>query len=512
MAVAFSFLADMRAGAGAKLLYWLLAALHLWPIWGSAWFVTVDGPCHLANARILLDLVRGDEFTGRFFALHTWPEPYWTGPVIMAAVMSVAPAWVAEKAVFSLAVIAVAWSYRRLAVSLAPERPWLSFLAMPFLLHYAMAMGFINFSLSLPLLLMALHHAWHQPFFSARGYPTRMALILTLLFFTHLTSFMAAGACVALILLLRDRGEGGSGLSGLRIAVLAAVPGICLSLAYWLMHPTARGGATWVPLDDRLAWLVNGRAYNALGVDGEFYASAMTAAPVAFLGAWLLIVSWKKDWAVRTWLLLAACALVAFLVLPDVAAGGSSASPRALLFFMLLVSLAITASGAHGTLALVTVTIVIAGDIWHTTLQARTARALSSEATALLEVAAPIGDAAVVLPLNYSGNWVHSNLSSYIAATRNATVLDNFVALAPFSPVQWRPESLPLGIGDFATSNAPCVRVREYERLTGVPITHVFFWKSPAESPDSCTTSTLEQVSAWHRAAESGDALLFVQP
>ena len=65
----------------------------------------------------------------------------------------------------------------------------------------------------------------------------------------HLTSFMAAGACVALILLLRDRGEGGSGLSGLRIAVLAAVPGICLSLAYWLMHPTARGGATWVPLD-----------------------------------------------------------------------------------------------------------------------------------------------------------------------------------------------------------------------------------------------------------------------
>jgi hypothetical protein len=512
MAGAFSFLADMRAGAGFKLLYWLLAALHLWPIWESAWFVTVDGPCHLANARILLDLVRGDEFTSRFFALHAWPEPYWTGPLIMAAVMSVAPAWVAEKAVFSLAVIAVAWSYRRLAVSLAPERPWLSLLGMPFLLHYAAAMGFINFCLSLPLLLMALHCAWHQPQASMRPYPVRLGLILTVLFFTHLTSFMVAGACIALMLLLRDRGEGRSGLLGLRIAALAAVPGVCLTLAYLLLHPTARGGATWVPLGDRLAWLVNGRAYNALGVDGEFYASALTAAPVALLGAWVLIIGWKKGRTVRTWLLLAACALAAFLVLPDVAAGGSSASPRALLFFMLLLSLAITASEADRALAIVAVAVVMAGDIWHTALQARTARVLAHEAGALLEAAVPIGDAAVVLPLNYSGNWVHSNLSSYIAATRNATVLDNFVALAPFSPVQWRPESLPHGIGDFATSNAPCVTVEEYERLTGVPITHVLFWKSPAESPDSCTTSTLEQVSAWQRAAESSDALLFVAP
>ncbi|MFZ1694346.1 MAG: hypothetical protein WAT74_14210 [Flavobacteriales bacterium] len=500
----------MRSMAGSRVLYWALAFFHLWPIWGSTWFVTIDGPCHLANARILLDLFRGDGFNGQFFALHAWPEPYWTGPMIMAATMAVVPAWLAEKLVFSLAILGLAWSYRRLAVALAPQRPWLSLLAMPFLLHYAVAMGFISFCLSLPLMLMALHRAWEQPLDGSGR--MRLALILTVLYFTHLTTFMVAAACVAVLLLFRDRMAGRSGWLGLRTALLAALPGALLTLVYVLLHPTARVSATWVPLADRLAWLLNGRSYNALGVEGEWLASALSAAPVTLLGAALLVIGWRKGPQARVWLILAVCGLLGFLVLPDVAAGGSSASPRALLFFMLLLSLAIAATDALRMPAIAVVIVVVGSDAWHTSLQASTARSLSQEAETMLAAAEPIGDGAVVLPLNYSGNWVHSNLSSYIAATRKAAVLDNFIATAPFSPVQWRQEMLPYAIGNFAISNTPCVEVRRYEQTTGVAVTHVFFWKAPAETADSCLLSTRAQLVEWVRESGSGDAELYRSP
>ncbi|HRD53109.1 MAG TPA: hypothetical protein PKY96_10740 [Flavobacteriales bacterium] len=337
----------------------------------------------------------------------------------------------------------------------------------------------------------------------------RLALILTVLYFTHLTTFLVASACVAVLLLFRDRTAGRSGWLGLRAALLAALPGALLTLAYVLLHPTARGDATWVPLADRLAWLLNGRSYNALGVEGEWLASALSAAPVTLLGAVMLVIGWRKGSQARVWLILAACVLLGFLVLPDVAAGGSSASPRALLFFMLLLSLAIAATDALRMPAIAAVIIVVAGDAWHTSLQARTARSLSQEAETMLAAAEPIGNGAVVLPLNYSGNWVHSNLSSYIAATRKAVVLDNFIATAPFSPVQWRQEMLPYAIGNFATSNTPCVEIEQYEKTNGVAVTHVLFWKAPAETADSCLLSTRAQLEHWVRESSSSDGELF---
>jgi hypothetical protein len=483
----------MRSLAGSWGFFWALALFHLWPIWSGAWFVTIDGPCHLSNARILLDLLRGDAFTEQFFALHRSPEPYWTGPLVMAGLMALAPAWLAEKLVFSLAVIGTAWSFRRLCLAITPDRPWLPLLAMPLLLHYAIAMGFISFCLSLPLLLLALHAAWERGAHARAGFPWKLLLLLTLLYFTHLTSFLMAAACSGSIMFwngLRNR----AWLREVAHAALAAVPGALLSAWYLFGNPSAQGAAAWVPIGDRLQWLLNGRAYNALGVEGESFASALSAAPVVLLCAWLMFTGWRTERNKRIWLLLMVGAFVVFLLLPDVAAGGSSASPRALLYFMLLGSLAMVACPAPRLAVASATSVLLLGDAWHTVLQARTAQSLSLEAEELITGAAAIGEHAVVLPLNYSGNWVHSNLSNYVAATRRATVLDNFVATAPFSPVQWRPEMQPFAVGDFSTCNAPCVEVDRYEALTAVPISHVLLWRAPMQSPDSCLLSTLEQV------------------
>ena len=117
-------------------LFWAMAAFHLWPVFTSTWFVTLDGPCHVYNARVILDLV-----------LNPFPEPNWLGHAIMASLMTVAPAHVAEKIIFMLIIGGTAWAFRRLTLTLSPHRPWLSWLVMPFLLTYTLRMGFINFCL-----------------------------------------------------------------------------------------------------------------------------------------------------------------------------------------------------------------------------------------------------------------------------------------------------------------------------------------------------------------------------
>ncbi|MBL7957880.1 MAG: hypothetical protein JNM49_07960, partial [Flavobacteriales bacterium] len=142
----------------------------------------------------------------------------------------------------------------------------------------------------------------------------------------------------------------------------------------------------------------------------------------------------------------------------------------------------------------------------------RAERGLQADADDLLTLAPHLDQHSVLLPLNYSDNWLHSNLSNLLGARSGAVILDHFVAQAPFAPVQWRPERLPYAaIGDFDRSSNPCVSVNGY-RDEHVPlVTHVLTYRMPKESADSCAIDVQRQLEReFVRVAEtSGGALLF---
>ena len=123
-------------------------------------------------------------------------------------------------------------------------------------------------------------------------------------------------------------------------------------------------------------------------------------------------------------------------------------------------------------------------------------------------------DGSVLLPLNYSGNWMHSNISSYLGTGKvRVVVLDHFTALAPFNPEQWNEAMKPYGpIGNFASSNQPCIHIAGYADSTGVAVDEVLTWKMDAAVLDSCLSDVQAQLEADYIPSASsphGDAELF---
>jgi len=500
-------------------LYWCVVALHLVPVLSSKWFVTLDGPCHLYNARIIADLLRGSTSAATFFHINPFPEPNWLGHAIMAFTMFFAPAWIAEKLVFTLAIIGLAWSFRAFIRTIAPERVWMSWLVMPFLLSYTLRMGFINFSLSLPLLFVALG-SWNV----LRGDPRsrnrwRLAAAMLLLYFAHLSTFLLCTGTLALWAVRESVAPSNLRRAASSLKQLIACTAMPLSLVVWyhFAHPAGPAAPKFLPKGELLQWIFDGRAWNTLVYAQELRFTRTMAVVMLAMFVVAVIVAlrdhrWRKPDALLIWAGVALILFTAYFLLPDEMAGGKIASPRLLLFAMMFIAIVIAFSRLHRVVAVCGIVIIVVADGAHTLQQTRTAESLGQEADELVSIASSVPEGAVLLPLNYGDNQMHSNMSNYIGAMRHAIVLDNFAAYAAHDPILWNRRMGITHIGNFATSNRPCVRINAYVPSAGIRAGQVLTWKMNDTMDDSCANDLRAQLAAhYHLVATSphGDARLY---
>ncbi len=95
-------------------LFYLLLAANLIPLWSVHYFVTGDGPCHLYNAKVLLDFYHGGElkdFYNPWMFVNTHFEPNWFGHAFMELLLGWgAPAYLAEKFLQLFTCCLLAWA------------------------------------------------------------------------------------------------------------------------------------------------------------------------------------------------------------------------------------------------------------------------------------------------------------------------------------------------------------------------------------------------------------------
>jgi hypothetical protein len=471
------------------------------------------------NARLILDLIQGHGRVAEFLRFNPFPEPNWLGHAIMAAVMTVAPARFAEKVVFTLIIAGMGWSFRQLALRLQPGRPWAAWLVMPFLLHFPLRLGFINFSLGLPLLLLALER-WEVVLQKGRTKELlQTAVILLALYFAHITCCVTA--LVAMVvrtgsLHWTTAEERPQRNAWVLVAWVAIIP-VALSVAFVASHRSGEAGGASLSLPERLQWVLEGRIWNTLVHAEEHPFALAIAVALVSLGLWSLArLRPGHGWTlVRSWSF-ALCALgmlTAFLVLPDKLASGGVLSPRLLIFAMLLLAVFVVSLGAWRPAAYGLLGVLVLADLAHLPQQSRTARGLSDEASELLSIASALDPKAVVLPLNYGDNWMHSNISEYVGAVSGCVMLDNIGAASPHFPLMWRAERSPYdAIGSYSTSNRPCVRMNDYRDARGPLVDHVLTWKLNEAMDDSCTRDVRSQLAARFTlvaASPHGDARLY---
>ena len=84
-------------------IFYLLLLAAVAPVWSGRFFVTGDGPCHVYNARILLDYFLGRHFGfyDPFYSLNTNFEPNWFGHLWLAFFQAFFAPETAEKGLIS---------------------------------------------------------------------------------------------------------------------------------------------------------------------------------------------------------------------------------------------------------------------------------------------------------------------------------------------------------------------------------------------------------------------------
>src|SRR4051812_11197543 len=116
----------LRMRHGEPVVFWLLAFLHLIPVWGYRYLPTQDGPSHLYNARVLNELLWGNPRYEAYYEVRAEPIPNWTSHIALAALYSIAPPLVAEKILVSIYMLGFAATLRYFLGAFGPRTQPLS--------------------------------------------------------------------------------------------------------------------------------------------------------------------------------------------------------------------------------------------------------------------------------------------------------------------------------------------------------------------------------------------------
>ncbi len=217
--------------------------LLLLPLWTVHRVPSTDGPCHLYNAWVMHHLHDpAYPAIGSHFRLALAPVPNWLSPVLLYLLLSVVPPLLAEKLLFSFYVVlfgAIAWWFAGL---LDPTRRVHAFLALPFTYNFMVRLGFLNFMLSVPLMLLAVGAWWRGREAPGARFALRLNLLLVLCYFAHLVGLVVALVAIGLLWLASfDSARWRRWL----LHPLLLLPQVPLPLWFLTTHPSAPAANRW---------------------------------------------------------------------------------------------------------------------------------------------------------------------------------------------------------------------------------------------------------------------------
>lgn len=236
-----------------------VVVLQLLPLLLLRHVPTVDGPAHLAGARVLADLLTGPGAAvyRHYYTVDLFPSPNLLAGLVLAGLVRLTTPTAAEKLLIGGYVVLFPLGLRYALVGVSRSARWLAFLAFPLTFGYLFWYGFYGYCYGVALALFTIgfalrrRRAWRVH--SALG----LAVLLLLTYAAHLVPFALALLFLAALAVgdtLAARRGGDAGWRATLLApAVAALPAVALTAAF-----LARGGAHAEPRRTPLGALVGG--------------------------------------------------------------------------------------------------------------------------------------------------------------------------------------------------------------------------------------------------------------
>lgn len=498
---------------------WLFAAmliLHALPMFFMKIFVNHDGTAHLCNSNLIAQMLfNPDSLASQFFEFNPMLLPNWTGHVLLMLLNFVLPAWVAEKALIVIYIVAFPLAYRYLVKAINPRAVWASYLAFPFVYTLLIYLGFYNFLLSIPLMLLALGF-WYKNRNDLK--PLQLVLlgfILIALYFSHLLNFLILlGVCGANLLVDAIQTKDiKSAASRLLKLLLAASPALVFA-AIFILKGVEEGEVKYMPLNELFDLLY--RVSPMTSVTNEYeevYTRIVFMGFVALISAKLTLMFPEREdrSSAFRWGFVALLMLSLFFIFPnEVSTGGYVSYRLSLLFFIFLGFFVAAAPQARTSIFIIVVLISIA-NLHRLNYYYVESEKISDGANEIVLCEPYIEDGSTVLPLNYTTNWLFGNALLYVGAERNIVVLENYEADNIHFPLIWKKGRQPNDVlGNYHWSKTPWIDIPRYEEQTGLGVDYILRYSYRDEVNDS-TTLVVNDYIAQHfeLVHKQGSAELF---
>lgn len=499
----------------------ILILLHLIPVFGVNYFVTHDGPAHLYNAVLLKEFVLDKEFcSNSIFELTPFPVPNYLGHAIMAGFSFVFSPSMSEKLMLAVYVIVFALSFRKLVLWFNPGNPLLAWLVFPFIHSFLLYMGFYNFCLGTALLLLSV---W---FFMSRrdnpGFKNSVILFLLTagLYFSHLFCFLFFVFFIIIHyvyerVLKEKRSDPIAYLRSLGGFSIALIPGLFLSVLFIVTESqTGIFQGKRKKFMALLEWIAEGRPFITLK-DTEYVYTWLFGLGIGVLLLQTLAYRLKKDknWlAADLFLFGALISLVSCFIFPDEAATGGFVSVRWILFFFIFLALWIACQSQKFVYQAVLVVLFTGLSCYRVYYHYKEEVKLSGAVEEYVAVKDHVHRKEILLPLNYSENWMHSNISNYLGAETGVQVLDNYEGNKPHFPLRFREGKDPYrNLGNFAGKIPPQPDFRKYLESGNPLMQEIVRWRYKGQN-DSCSLfvdSLLKRYYNRVAVSPKGDLELF---
>lgn len=438
-------MANISQARVEKTAFFVLLFLYCIPLLLSKTFVTVDGPAHLHNARLLLELIKGNETLAENYILNPSLNPNLIGHGFLAALMLVLPAWLAEKSLLLSYVIPLPLAFRFFYRSTNFKNQFALYLIFPLTYSYLFYFGFYNFNFGLILFFFLLGY-WNRITTITSAQLGFLTVISTLLFFSHLYVFGIFGLCWGLYFivspLITNRSFSFDKLGKFLISVS---PGLLLMVFYFASNDMGSEQLDFIASNNIIDHLREMGPFKGISLGKE---SKFTR-PFALL--WLALVAYgafhiikSKSWKEVLPSALSLILLTALLfTLPDGTSSFGFVTFRTMLFFF---SFLIIFSGQIGGGKWFSITgdiLFIAFSMLLLNIYINASSKLNPKAQELYDFQSSIEAGAVVQPLGSHSQWIHGHVSNYLGTEKGVVILENYEAALAYFPVNWNYEQQP---------------------------------------------------------------------
>lgn len=431
--------------------FYFFLLLNLLPVLYFKYFPTCDGPAHLYNSRIIIELlINSDSPLEHFFNFNNTLSSNWLGHLILSFSLLFLPSFIAEKILLLIYLIGLPISFRYLASSIGVSCKYLTYLIFPFTYSYLFYFGFFNFNIALVLLLLGLGF-WIS---SNKHFTSSKILIFmvisTLLSVSHLLVF-GFYLVILLILALKDiipfynwdKSGRNNYIKRWGLLLITLLPGV-INLVYFIYLKPSMISSSYLSLHDliiSLKYIMPAKGINYAGYSLIcriiLYIFVTLMLYVSINTLYYLILSKKIVLNNILWIPVIFLTLLFLFTLPDSNSTIGFVSSRIMLLFFIFLILWLSSQKVP---LLIKIVIFVLINITNYSILFHNFKSVSPGCIIANEVntaAKFIKPYSTVLPLNNSNNILYTHISNYLGSGNPIVVLENYEAKTEIFPLKW---------------------------------------------------------------------------